>query len=200
MDIKIFNEKLSSSAPTPGGGAVSALISTIAISLSLMVSNLTIGKPKYKEYDDEINEIIKKAEKSKAIFYELINKDEEVYLELSKVYKIPKEEPNRNKILEEALINAASIPLQLLTEINDIVFVVKDLLLKGNKMAKSDVAISASLFKSAAESSLINVYINTKSMKDINKAHELNKEAEEITTEIINITKNVYNEIKKELI
>lgn len=200
MDIKEFNEKLSSSAPTPGGGAVSALISTVAISLSLMVANLTLGKQKYKEYEDEINNIVKKAEKSKNKFYELITKDEEAYLELSRAYKISKEDSNRDKILEESLIKASSVPLLLLTEINDIIYVVENLMLKGNKNAISDIAISALLFESAAKSSLINIYINTKSMKDINKAKELNKKGEEITNEIINITEKVSNEVKKELV
>lgn len=200
MDIKEFNEKLSSSVPTPGGGAVSALISTVAISLSLMVANLTLGKQKYKEYEDEINNIVKKAEKSKNKFYELITKDEEAYLELSRAYKISKEDSNRDKILEESLIKASSVPLLLLTEINDIIYVVENLMLKGNKNAISDIAISALLFESAAKSSLINIYINTKSMKDINKAKELNKKGEEITNEIINITEKVSNEVKKELV
>lgn len=200
MDIKEFNEKLSSSEPTPGGGAVSSLISSIAISLSLMVANLTLGKQKYIEYEEEINLIIKEAEKYKIIFYDLIKKDEEAFLELSKVYKIPKDNTDRQKKLEESLIKAASIPLLLLTEINNILYIVEQLMLKGNKLAISDVAITASLFKSAAESSLINVYINTKSMKDIKKAKEINKNAEQLANYIIKITNNIYNNIKEELV
>ena len=66
MSIRAFLEKLSSSDPAPGGGSVSALSGALAASLGNMVSNLTIGKKKYKDVEEEIKKIefeIQRAEK-----------------------------------------------------------------------------------------------------------------------------------------
>lgn len=200
MTIKEFNEKLSSSDPTPGGGAVTSLISSIAISLSLMVANLTLGKKIYQENEKEIKLIIKDAEKYKHKFYNLINKDEEVYLELLKSYKTPKDNINRNKKIEFALVKAALVPLEVLNNIENIIYILETLMIKGNILLISDVAISASIFKSAAECSLMNVYINTKAMKNIKKAQKINEEASELEIDITKRINNILDNIKKELL
>ncbi|MDD4705855.1 MAG: cyclodeaminase/cyclohydrolase family protein [Bacilli bacterium] len=200
MTIKEFNEKLSSSSPTPGGGAVTSLISSMAISLSLMVANLTLGKEKDQKDEKEIISIIKEAEKYQKIFYDLVKKDEKAYLEVLKSYKISKDNLDRDKKIEESLINAALVPKEVLTNINNIIYIIETLMIKGNKLLISDVAIAASIFKSATECSLMNVYINTKSMKNIKKAQKINKEAEKIATDIIKRTNNILNNIKKDLL
>ena len=200
MTIKEFNEKLSSTSPTPGGGAVTSLISSMAISLSLMVANLTLGKEKDQKDEKEIISIIKEAEKYQKIFYDLVKKDEKAYLEVLKSYKISKDNLDRDKKIEESLINAALVPKEVLTNINNIIYIIETLMIKGNKLLISDVAIAASIFKSATECSLMNVYINTKSMKNIKKAQKINKEAEKIATDIIKRTNNILNNIKKDLL
>ena len=43
-----FLEQLSSSTPIPGGGGASAAVGAFASALGLMVTNLTVGKKKYK--------------------------------------------------------------------------------------------------------------------------------------------------------
>ena len=60
--IKDFLDELSSSSPTPGGGGASGLVGAIGCALGLMVGNLTVGKKKYKDVEDEIREIIDKLE------------------------------------------------------------------------------------------------------------------------------------------
>ena len=43
-----FLDVLSSSAPVPGGGGASAAVGAFASALGMMVTNLTIGKKKYR--------------------------------------------------------------------------------------------------------------------------------------------------------
>ena len=50
---EFFNE-LSSNSPTPGGGNVAALCGALSSSLGIMVCNLTIGKKKYVEFEQEM--------------------------------------------------------------------------------------------------------------------------------------------------
>ena len=57
-----FLEQLSSSAPIPGGGGASAAVGAFASALGLMVTNLTVGKKKYADVEEEILEIREKLE------------------------------------------------------------------------------------------------------------------------------------------
>ena len=49
MEIRAFLDELASDSPAPGGGSVAALCASLGSALVSMVSNLTIGKEKYKE-------------------------------------------------------------------------------------------------------------------------------------------------------
>ena len=49
-----FVDVLASKAPVPGGGGAAALVGAIGMALGSMVCNLTTGKKKYAEYQEEI--------------------------------------------------------------------------------------------------------------------------------------------------
>jgi formiminotetrahydrofolate cyclodeaminase len=74
----------------------------------------------------------------------LIDKDAEVFKPLSEAYCIPKEQPDRDIILENALKNACSVPLDIIKEVSGIVNIIKELKIKGSKLAISDIDVAAS--------------------------------------------------------
>src|SRR5213078_1961198 len=51
QSVAEFLEDVASSAPTPGGGSVSALAGALAAALATVVARLTIGKQKYAEHE-----------------------------------------------------------------------------------------------------------------------------------------------------
>ncbi len=59
-------EVLSSREPVPGGGGAAAFVGAIGVALGNMVANLTIGKKKYAEYEEEIKELLKEAKEIEA--------------------------------------------------------------------------------------------------------------------------------------
>ena len=86
-----FLEELSSAAPVPGGGGASATAGAYAAALGLMVGNLTIGKKKYADVEEEICEIMIKLEKLRNRMTALVDEDASAFEPLSKVYGMPKE-------------------------------------------------------------------------------------------------------------
>ena len=86
---KDFVEVLASDEPTPGGGGASALVAAIGTALGNMVGSLTEGKLKYYEVEDEIEELIDKAEAVEADLLGLIDDDERAFLPLMDAYKMP---------------------------------------------------------------------------------------------------------------
>ena len=61
-DLTQFTEVLSSKAAVPGGGGASALVGAIGSSLASMVGNLTVGKKKYADVEDQVVALMDEAE------------------------------------------------------------------------------------------------------------------------------------------
>lgn len=194
-----FIADLSSNAPAPGGGGASALIGAISVALCSMVANLTSGKKKYAEYQSDIDCFISHTSISTSNLLNLIAKDAEVFEPLSAAYGIPKDNPNREEILENALVTACSVPMEILKEVASIIDMIEQLAIKGSKLAVSDVGVSASACRSAMEGAIMNVYINTKLMKKRDYAMQLNQEAEAIFQDGINRCNVIYEQVTDEL-
>lgn len=199
MQINEFMKQLCSKAPVPGGGGASALIGATGVSLCAMVANLTSGKKKYAEYQSDIERIISRAEASVNRLLQLIEKDAQVFEPLSAAYGIPKEDPARDEILEKALVNACSVPLEILKEVSGILDILEELVVKGTKLAVSDVGVAASACRSAMESAALNVYINTKLMKDRDYALKIDSETESILNTGVKVCDKVYCRISDDL-
>ena len=59
--LEKFLDSVASKTPTPGGGAVAAVTGAMAASLVEMVCNLTIGKKRYPEVQDEMIRVAERA-------------------------------------------------------------------------------------------------------------------------------------------
>ena len=103
--VTVFTEELASPAPTPGGGGASALIGAIGVGLADMVGELTVGKKKYADVEEEIKALMAEAQEIRREFLRLIDADAEAFAPLAAAYGIPKDDPNRAAIMEEALKN-----------------------------------------------------------------------------------------------
>lgn len=55
LTLDKFLSTLSSKEPVPGGGGASALAGALGNALGQMVANLTIGKKRYADVEDEID-------------------------------------------------------------------------------------------------------------------------------------------------
>lgn len=170
-------------------GAVSA-------SLCSMVGNLTSGKKKYAEYQADIERIIEDAVKLNEDMLTLIEKDAEAFEPLAKAYSIPKEEPGRDEILEKALYEAALAPLEIVKKSGEAAALIGELTVKGSRLAISDVGVAASACEACAKGASMNVYINTKLMKNREVAADLNKQTLALVDEVVKICDKAYEEVK----
>ncbi|MBP5303483.1 MAG: cyclodeaminase/cyclohydrolase family protein [Clostridia bacterium] len=176
--MEVFLEKLASKEPVPGGGGVSALVGALSAALCSMVGNLTTGKPKYADYEQEIQEILQKAEKKRATLLQLIEEDAKAFAPLARAYGIPKDDPSRETVMEEALEIACQPPLAIMREVYETIDWMETLETKGSKLAISDVGVAAACGRAALEGAIMNVKINTKSMKNRELAEKINWEAD----------------------
>lgn len=198
--VDVFLTELASGAPTPGGGGASAVCGAIAAALGSMVGNLTSGKKKYAEYQEEIEVAIAKCGSLVKEFEALGKKDEEVFEPLAKAYSIPKDQEGRDEILEGVLKDASTAPFEVVEKACETALVLARLAVIGSRLAISDVGVAAAACSTAARGAAMNVYINTKSMKDRSYAEDLNKKTDDLVAQTTEICDKVYSQVKTILI
>lgn len=82
--IDFFIKELQAKKPSPGGGAVAALVGALGVGLIMKVANYTLGKKKYKRHKKEVKVILNKVTKLKNKLCALIEKDAKAYEAYSK--------------------------------------------------------------------------------------------------------------------
>lgn len=178
--IDSFLAELASKAPTPGGGGAAALCGALAIALGNMVGNLTLGKKKYADVQEDIKALNAKAEALREEFMSLIDADAAAFEPLSKAYGIPKNDPKRGEVMEAALLAAVQPPLEIMRKCVKALELIAEYAAKGSALAISDAGCAAAITRAACEAAALNVFVNTKPMRDREKAGEINREANEL--------------------
>ena len=173
-----FTASLASKAPVPGGGGAAALIASVGASLCAMAGNLTVGKKKYAQYDEDNKRIIEKAEKLRLRFLELVEEDAAVFEPLSKAYAVPKTDPNYTSIMRDATLNACNAPFEILKACCEAVELLEEILGKCSVLMISDVGCGAIAIKAAMEAAAMNVYVNTRSLHEEEEVIELEADVE----------------------
>lgn len=175
-----FAQVLASKESVPGGGGAAALAGALGVALCQMAGNFTLGKKKYADVQEDIERNLNEAETLRIRLVDLVEEDAKAFFPLSKAYSIPKDDPNREKILEEATLNACKAPMEMLETLNRAMELLEEMLSIGTKMLVSDVGCGAILCKAAMESAAMNVFINTGSLKDREMANRLETRADEL--------------------
>ena len=172
-----FVEVLASNAPVPGGGGAAALVGAIGTALGNMVGSLTVGKKKYADVEAEIIALKAKCDQLQKDLLDQVPADAEGFEPLAKAYGIPKDDPNRDKVLEEATIVACAVPMKIMELCCEAIEAIAVFAAKGSRLAVSDAGCGAVCCKAALQSASLNVFINTKSLKNREAAEEMNRKA-----------------------
>jgi len=190
-----FVEVLSSKAAVPGGGGASALVGAVGIALGAMVGNLTVGKKKYADVEAVIIELLDKAAALQAELLRLVDEDAVVFEPLSKAYGIPKDDPTREQVMEDALKLACTVPMDIMRLCARAIELHEDFARKGSVLALSDAGVGAIFCKSALLGASLNVYINTQSMIDRSYAGSIEAEADAIIGKYTVMADDVFNSV-----
>lgn len=161
---------LASELPAPGGGAAAGMSAAMAAALVSMVCNLTIGKPKFAEHEEKMQEALAEAERLRLEALQLAEDDAEAFSGVVAAYKLPKssdeEKAARTAAIQAGLVEAAAVPLAVARVSAEVIKLSGRILEGSNPNVISDVAVAASAAKSALESAALNVDINVVAIKD----------------------------------
>ena len=178
--VSAFTQQLASPAPVPGGGGASALAAAIGISLGDMVGELTVGKKRYADVEEDVRALMERSQALRLRFLELVDADAEAFAPLAKAYGVPKDDPDRAAVMENALKTACGVPMDIMRACGEAIDIIEEFAAKGSRLAISDAGCGAILCKAAMQAASLNVFINTKSMKDRDFAEALEKEADDL--------------------
>ena len=170
MEIRAFLDELASDSPAPGGGSVAALCASLGSALVSMVANLTVGKEKYRESWQMMEDIVSKSESLRFKFVELMNRDTESFNTFMAAMKMPKateeEKRVRKKAMGEAAKLATEVPLLTLeacVEMTELAYLAAR---NGNTNTISDAGSAALLGEAAGKAAAYNVKINLPGVAD----------------------------------
>lgn len=173
-----FAQALAARTPVPGGGGAAALAGALGTALCSMAANFTAGKKKFAAVENDIQRILSEGEVLRLHLLDLVDADAVAFEPLSKAYAIPKDDPDRVQIMEEAAVNACRVPLEILSSCAAVMRLLEEMLEKGSKMLISDVGCGALLCKAAMECAALSVYVNTAVLHNRETAARLEREAE----------------------
>ena len=184
--ISEFTADLASAAPTPGGGSTAALVGALSSALGEMVGHIRQAKvtdPRLTELLAEIEE----DEKSFAAFTEVLQLPKQTEAEKSK----------RAAAMLQALIVAAEPPLKIAQTATKILTQLNEMKEYSSKSLLSDIGSGTALAEAALKASVLNVYENTRMMKDQAEADRLNQATDETLAAGLKISASLYPAMQK---
>lgn len=198
-----FTKELSSDSPAPGGGSVAALNGSLGIALTNMVSSLTVGKKTYAEHEELNQTTLKEASQLRIDFLEAINRDVEIFAQMSNAFQMPKstdeEKENRRDALEEASKACSVVPMEIMEMALSALKITEKIIGKSNKSASSDIGVAALNLKASIQGAWLNILINIGSIKDEAFVNEYRQKGEKLLEEALPLADRIYEEIKSKL-
>ncbi len=169
-----FLEEVASSAPTPGGGSVSALAGALAGALGSMVARLTIGKKRYADHEEAMRAAESALESLRRELFDLVSEDARAYEAFRAAAKMsqrtPEEIAAREATMRDAARNAAKTPLRTAETCVRVLEQLLPVATHGNENAVSDAGVAAWLARAGAEGAVWNVRINLPELPESERA------------------------------
>ena len=203
QSIQDFLAQTASNNPVPGGGSISALNGAIATALAEMLAQLTIGKKKYIEVENEMKETVDKMSQQREHFFQDIDRDAGAYKLVMNAFKLPKETDEEKGIrtnqIQDATKHAALIPMEIAQRAFSLLDTIEYTTRKGNQNAVTDGCISMMTCRTAVLGALLNVRINLGSIKDTSFVKDLEDRCNKMEVETLKKEQTLYEWVKTTL-
>jgi len=168
--VLTFLDALASASPAPGGGSVAALSGALGAALVSMVCNLTLGKKRYNDVQEEIAGLLQQSERLRGKLTELLEADVQAYTQVSRAMQMlrdtDQQKAARAQALEAALKAATDVPLQIAEACVDVMDLCRPAAEMGNVNAVSDAGVAVLMAEAGLRSAALNVLINLGWIKD----------------------------------
>ncbi len=167
--ISDFVEAVAAKTPTPGGGSVSAAVGALGAALGVMAARFS-----------DAGEAERALDQVKNAFLPLIDQDAEAYGQVNSAMALPKgsdeEKKRRKEALQNALSEAADVPLKGMALAVRGLGALADLAPRCNRHLVSDLAGAVRFLEAALAGCGENVRVNAAGLADKGRREGLEKE------------------------
>jgi len=169
-----FVTVLASNEPAPGGGGAAALRGALGTAGGTGPAPRPGGKKRWADGGPEPPPWRGRWARRKRGLLDRPPADAEGFVPLAKAYGIPKDDPNRAAVLEDATVTACKVPMHIMELCCESMDAIAVFAAKGSRLAVSDAGCGAVIVKAALQAASLNVFINTKTLQNREKAEEMN--------------------------
>jgi formiminotetrahydrofolate cyclodeaminase len=170
LSVSDFLARLGSAEPVPGGGAAAALSGAIGAALVEMTANLTLGRPKLADVQDQARQVETRAAELRQRLADLAKADALAYARVRAAYQLPRDSDalraERTAAIQTALAEVARVPLTTAQRCAELLELADAAAPTLNAAVISDVLVGALLAEAALESAAVNVEVNLATMTD----------------------------------
>ena len=203
QQLQTFLDQLASNASTPGGGSAAAIMGAMGAALISMVANLTVGKKKYEDVDEEMRGILEQSEDMRARLTGMIQADIDVFGKVMAAYGMAREtdaeKAARSEAIQAALKEATDVPLACAQLCADVIELCRPVAEKGNLNVISDAGVAVLAAHAALRSAALNVYINIGGIRDHDFVEDRRNKLEFVLSGAGVATETVYELVKSKL-
>lgn len=169
--IEGFLNDLASEQSIPGGGSAAALSGALNAAVISFISNLTIGKEKYKDVEDEAKAILAESNQLKKEMLLMIDQDSQILSQILDSYKAG-DQTKVKSVCSDAVEFSMDMTKKAL-RLMELTLAISKI---GNRMLASDFEVAAYIGDAAVGSAVANIKINLKSLDDNEYKENVKKE------------------------
>ncbi|NOQ53805.1 MAG: methenyltetrahydrofolate cyclohydrolase [Thermoplasmata archaeon] len=185
LSLTEFSTRLASEQPAPGGGSASAAVAALGAGLLIMTCNLTIGREKFQDAEEDLMEVREELEPIRVMLLASIDRDSEAYIAVMDAYGMPKTTPEekaeRKAAIQKAMVEASEVPMDMARRAGRALDLASIVAGEGNPNALSDAGCGARFLEAGLRGALYNVRINLPSIKDEAYVAEMTSEVERLS-------------------
>ncbi len=165
-----FLDDVAAGTFAPGGGSVNAYAGALAAALGSLVCNLTLGKKKYEDVEQETREILEQLEQLDADLRAAVAEDADSQERMVEVMQLPRiteaERLARTSALEQATRGLIGLRMRVAESAFDTLELLDELAEVGNPIAFADLTTGAQLALTALRSTSYQVLSNLGALSD----------------------------------
>ena len=203
QQLQTFLDQLASKASTPGGGSAAAIMGAMGAALVSMVANLTVGKQKYQDVEEEMQGFLERSEDMRSRLTGMIQADIDVFNKVMAAYGMAREtdaqKAARSGAIQAALKEATDVPLACAQLCADVIELCRPVAEKGNLNVISDAGVAVLAAHAALRSAALNVYINIGGIRDEEFVRDRRDKLEFVLSGAGVATETVYELVKSKL-
>ncbi len=185
LPIDEFSALLASEQPAPGGGSASASVAALGTGLLIMTCNLTIGRERYVDVEEDLTEVREELEPIRIMLLASIDRDSNAYDAVMASFGMPKGTPEeratRKEAIQASMRTASEVPMDVARRAARALDLASMVAEMGNPNALSDAGCGARFIEAGLRGALYNVRINLPSIKDEAYVADMTREVKAIS-------------------